>query len=430
MYVKIGSRKYTEIARLQFNPETDITGSTVPVNELWVSIKTGDSIPLGERISLFDDTDKIWCKYWVTYAEVENKEFVRVHGESALRKLDSIPTEPKMYENVAAYRAMSEVLTLLGSEFEVSPKLSTRQVNGYCPKQTARVRLQWLCMAADAYVREYFNDRVQILPNQDMIETFIPKSRVFWKPSIQYDDYVTAIDVYYYAYDEDVPSRSDTYVEVDGKVYIQREDHIRLKNPNAPSIALENVVELSNMTMVDADNADMIASRLALMDFRRVTATVEVIDNGDVMPGQAVITYVDEDVVITGFVQSASFTFGLRAKASLSLVGCEVKEGALLTVNYVWQGETISMKRLFFPVGVTFETDSPYLSVSYENGHFYVLRPTLETVSGTMTAGGVTIEVQMEVALHYIDGVLYTASVDELKEVDGRYEEGILVTYS
>jgi hypothetical protein len=68
MYIVIGTTTYTEISDLTFAPETDVTGSSVPVNELWASIRTDDAIEIGERVSLYDDLDQLWCKYWVTYA--------------------------------------------------------------------------------------------------------------------------------------------------------------------------------------------------------------------------------------------------------------------------------------------------------------------------------------------------------------------------
>ena len=46
--------------------------------------------------------------------------------------------------------------------------------------------------------------------------------------------------------------------------------------------------------------------------------------------------------------------------------------------------------------------------------HRYVLRPTTEAVTGTMTSGGATATVSYEAALDLYEGVLTVSNVDEI----------------
>ena len=62
MYVTIGTETYTSLSGLKFEPETDVTGSTVPVNELEADVKTDDEIVVGSRVSLYDDLENLWAK--------------------------------------------------------------------------------------------------------------------------------------------------------------------------------------------------------------------------------------------------------------------------------------------------------------------------------------------------------------------------------
>lgn len=430
MYVKIDDSEYKEITELQFNPSADLTGSTVPVNELWVNIKTDDEIPVGSRVSLYDDNDRIWAKYWVTYSERENARFKRVHGQSALFKLGQVPLEPIMYDDVTVEDALGDVLAVIGDEYQIDDGIAQETLNGYCPKQTARVRLQWICMAVGAYIREFFDDHMSIVPYGNVISKTVKKSDVYWKPTVNYSDYVTAVVGTYYSYQEGVPSRQDKYVEVGGRTYIQMEDSVTLRNPDVPEIALENVMEISNMTLLNSSNVDAVLSRIALYNFKRMSVNMDIVDNGEVEPAQAILTYSDEDQVVTGFVKSASFKFGMRARAGIELVGCEVTDGAWLTVNYVWNEMTVGMKRFYFPVGLPYETSNPYLDVTFADGHRYVLRPINDGVSGTMQSGGNTVTEEMTVALEYLDGALYTVSADELNAIEGRYKDGDVVVYT
>lgn len=430
MYVKIDETEYTEITGLEFNPSADLTGSTVPINDLWVSIRTDDEVPVGSRVSLYDDNDRIWAKYWVTYSEIENGGFKRVHGQSALFKLAQAPLEPIMYEDVTVGDALEDVLATIGDEYEIDEDIASETLNGYCPKQTARVRLQWICMAVGAYIREFFDDHMSIVPYGNVLDTTVGKQDVFWKPTVNYTDYVTAVVGTYYSYQEGVPTRQDRYVEVGGKTYIQSESSVTLTNPDVPEIALDNVVEISNVTLLNSSNIDAVLSRLALYNFKRMSVDMDIVDNGEVEPAQAILTYSDEDQIVAGFVKSASFRFGMRARASIELMGCEVRDGAWLTVNYVWNDMTIGMKRFYFPVGIPYETDNPYLDIIFEDGHRFVLRPVNDKTSGIMQSGGNTVSEPMTVALEYLDGALYTISADELNAIEDRYKEGDVVVYT
>lgn len=413
MYIVIDTTTYTEISGLEFNPVADLTGSTVPINELWVSIHTDDAISVGSRVYLYDDTDVLWAKYWVTYAEVEAFGFRRVHGQSALFKLDQNTLDPILYDGTSVASAIEAVLGGIG-DYTLDEAFDSETLSGFCPKQTARVRLQWICMAIGAYIKEFFTDRITILPYSSEPEIFVDSSRVFWKPTVQYKDYVTRIEATYYDYDEGMPSRLDDYVEANDTTYIQRSDELSVSNPDVPQIALENVMTIDKMTLLNIYNVDMVLQRQALYAYKRLTVELDIIDNGDVIPGQTITTYSAEDEIITGFVKSASFSFGMRARASLEVEACEVREGAWLTVNYVWGEMAVGMKRFYLPVGYPYSTDNPYLDVTFQDGHKYILRPVNASTSGTMVSGGVTVTEDMEVALEYFEGTLYTRSVDEI----------------
>ncbi len=429
MYVTIGETSYTEISNLEFNPEADLTGSTVPINELWVDVHTEDEIAVGTRIRLYDDTDVLWANYWVTYAEVEAFGFRRVHGQSALFKLDQAVLDPIIYDGDTVGTALQAVLGSIG-DYTVSEELASETLSGYCPKQTARVRLQWICMAVGAYIKEFFTDRITILPYSNEVEVFVDSSRVFWKPTVKYKDYVTRIEATYYEYDEGMPSRLDDYVEVDGTTYIQRSDELSVSNPDVPQIALENVMSIDKMTLLNINNVDAVLYRQSVYAYKRLTVELDIIDNGDVMPGQPIITYSAEDEIVAGFVRSASFRFGMRARASIELEACEIKEGGWLTINYVWGDLDVGMKRFYLPVGYPFSTDNPYLDLTFQDGHKYVLRPVNESTSGTMVSGGITMTESMEVALEYYEGTLYTRSVDEITVQSDSSYGGSVVVYS
>ena len=425
MYVKIDETKYTEISKLQFEPETDITGNTIPVNDMWVSIRTSGYIELGSRVSLYDDLDKLWCKYWVTYAEHEDERTVRVHGVSAVSRLDTVTLDAKMYENQSVSSVLWEILGSLSGEYEMDESFNSERIDGYCPKQSARVRLQWVCMSIGAYVRHYFGDSIQILPIDETTETVIPLSDTYWKPKVTYNDYVTAVRTKYYQYYQRLPSNTEEYVTIGDKSkgetethYVQESTQVTLTNPDVPPAAHENVVDMEGMTLTNSRNVDEIVSFMSKYRFNRTEMDLEAVNNGDYIPGMRVYAYMDEDTMVQGYIESCSFSFGLQAKASMHLTPVEVIDSAVLEITYEFGEYTVGVRKFRLPVGYGFSIQNPYVDMTF-NRHRYILRPVNATCDGTMVQEGIKVTESMERALELFDGYLTTESVDKLTQTDG-----------
>lgn len=349
MYVVIDGTTYTEISNLDFEPESDVTGSSVPINELWVSIKTNDSIALSKRVNLYDDLDNLWASYWIVYAEREDAYTVRVHGQSDLSRLEGITLDPIMYNNTSVTSALSTVLSALSDAYTIDQSFANQTLTGFCPKQSARVRLQWICMVLGAYLKNYFNEHLEILPIDDVSEIVIPVNKTYWKPTVTYKDYVTAVRVTYYSYTQGLPSRTDEYVEANDVTYIQNSTEVTLTNNDLPEGVTENVVTLEDVTLVNSENVSEVLSFIAKYKFQRTELDLEAIDNGEYMPAQRVYAFADEDTMYEGYINSCSFTFGLQAKASIHMTPTEVRESALLTILYKWGDKQVAVRLYRFP---------------------------------------------------------------------------------
>lgn len=425
MYIVIGTTTYTEISDLTFAPETDVTGSSVPVNELWASIRTDDAIEIGERVSLYDDLDQLWCKYWVTYAEREDAYTMRVHGQSALMKLDTVTLEPKMYANEAVGVVVAQILSSLGSAYTLDSAFNSETISGFCPKQSARVRLQWVCMVIGAYIKDAFNDQLEILEMDDEEQAIIPVEKTYWKPKVTYRDYVTAVRATYYSYVEGVPARRDNYVEADDVTYVETSAQITLTNPNVPPAAMENVVEVDGVKIINQDNVSSVLSFLAKYHFERTKVDLECVNNREFLVGQRVFYFTDPETMHSGYINGCSFRFGLQAKASMTMTPTEVRQSATLTIIYLWDDVQVGIRVYRLPVGYAYEVENPYLQTNF-NYHRYVFRPEHATISGTMTSVGRTVEEPVYVALDQHLYELDVISVDEVTRdeefTDGKIE--------
>ena len=62
MKIIINSKTYTKRKSLKFDPETDIAGASLVVNEFSADIYTQDNIPVGVNAFLYDDKNTLWAK--------------------------------------------------------------------------------------------------------------------------------------------------------------------------------------------------------------------------------------------------------------------------------------------------------------------------------------------------------------------------------
>ena len=415
MKVKIGSKTYTAISGLSFIPETDVVGTSVPVNEFVINVYTDDSIRNGADIELRDDRNILWAKYWITAAERVASNVVQVRAQSKIMLLERVTLPAVKYNNATLLTALNTVFASLGNNaFAVDTALDNNTViSGFCPEQTARERLLWLCFVAGAYVKTFFTDTILILPVDDT-EVPVPMEQTFYKPSITYDDYVTAVEVTYYTFTQGTPQTTDKWVTDGVLYYIVTSNKVTLLNSNVPETAAENVIKVDGVTLINSANVDDICSHLAKYYFERVRMDLDIVNNANYAPGQRLLVYADEDTMVTGYASKMEFSFGLQARAKVSLIAAQLKASGNLVITYKWG--TMKLKRIkyTFPVGYTYQITNPYIDLVIER-HRYVFRPINQYATGTISSGTNTNTQTCAVALD-LDrdtNILHVISVDE-----------------
>lgn len=418
MYITIDGVKYAKLASLSFAPETDLTGDGSPVNRLQADIITQDDIAIGRYARLYDDRNRLWAKYWIAYAERQNRKTVRVIADSDIRLLDRAELDAVMW----AYEPVTGIVEQLfagagiGGAYTLDPSFDEFLLSGYCPAQTARQRLQMVCMRIGAYVRSYASEYIEIVPLDETV-TLIPLNRTFWKPAITWRDWVTRLVIRDYEYEEGEPSTTDDYVKVDDTEYIETYLDYAYDNPDAPAAAPENEVRVEDMKLYGAASA--VSARLGAYWFGRMDVELDVINNGEYWPGDRVIVYTEENAFAIGYIEKCDFRFGLQARAKLRVSMAETRPGAALEIRYLdEQARRIAGKTLSLPVGWPYSIDNPYIDRT-ENGVRTVYRPLEPTVTGVMPDDGETVDVPCEAALRLHNGVLDILSVDSATQEEG-----------
>lgn len=414
MYIVIdrNAGEYRGIKSLSFAPEISVTGDTLPIGEFQADIITEDNISIGSWAMLYDDLDNLWAKYWVTYAEHVDRFTDRIIAQSPTVLLERKKAPAVMYSGANAVGVITSIFAEIGasSSLVIDGSFVNVTLSGFCPEQTLRERLQWILMVIGGYARMWFDDDISILPIDDT-EELVPVDKVFWKPSITYRDYVTAVRVTSYSYDKREPQTKEKWVTDGTDTWVQNEQSFTLSNPDVPAAAPENVVEVDGLTLVNSSNVSGLASYLAKYYFKRIDVEFDAINNEEWEPGHKLIVPTDEFNCASGYLQSCQFAFGAQARARMVLAASEVKESAGLTIRYLYGTRQIGKARYLFPVGYEYEIENPYITWDM-NMRRYVFRPTSESVTGTMPSTNQVVDVQYEIALEFYEGDLRVVSVD------------------
>lgn len=414
MKIVIGSTTYTKFSALSFDPQTDIVGNELVINQFSADIITDDNIVAGTTAYLYDDSDNLWAGYYLVEATRINTETVQVIAQSYMIALEKYTMPAIYYNGVTVSSVLSAMFNAIGISYELDQTLANVTLTGFCPVQTARERLQWIVFVIGAYVQTYFTEKI-IIKLIDVTETSIPKNRTYWKPSVKWGNPVTAVRVVAFSFTAGTPQTTDTWVTDGTTYYIQSSQEYVVTNPNVPAGTPENVVEIKGCMLVNTNNVSSILSNISQYYFRNMEVELEAVNNGEYVPGDKVVGMVDDTRIIEGFVVSADFTFGLQSKSKLRIMQTDSVDGGSLVITAYYNNTQIDRKEYFLPVGYSYAISNPYYDIT-KGDKRRIYRPLTASVSGTIVSGGSSARVNYGIALEYQSKKLSIVSVDELNQ--------------
>lgn len=410
-------RSFRKIGNLSFAPEVDLTGQSLPVNELYVDIYTEEDIPISQDIYLYDEQNRLWAKYFIILAEHTTPEVVTVQAESRLARMDRVYVKAVMYDDTPVEQIIYDLFNRNIDLFDMDYSLASKTVTGYCPKQSKKERLQWICFAIGAYVKTFFSDKVEIKKIDNSLRG-VPVERTFWRPSLSYRDYVKSVTVTTFAFTEKTEQEigNEEYVKVGNKFYAITRGEATVTNDRAdiPKGVAVQEIEFSDVYLVNDDNALDILGHLGQMYFKNEELEADIIDNGEFEPAHLVEVSIDPPDEGTGrtargFIDSCNFSFGVQARASIHMTVQELREDTALVITYKHErGVVLARKRYHLPEGFAYEITNPYIDKT--NGKVRkIYYPKREKATGTIHSGSNTNEQP------YADALIYRGEKRELE---------------
>lgn len=430
MYAVIANETYTTISVLSVNSEVDVTGNTLPADEVYVSIQTDDAISVGQYLRIYDDLDNLWAKFWIVGADREDAQHVQVHSLSDIAVLDYTEMPAAYYNAEPVGNILNAIFakTHAGQNgYALASSLSGKTITGFCPKQTARIRLQWVCFAVCAFVRQSFSSKMEIRPIGQAVKKNILSGKIKYKPVVEYSDYVSKITLVAYTFTLTAKSAiaaTDEWVQKDDNTYyVMTKQEFSATNPDFPSGLPDNEVVIDRVYLANPDNAGGILAYFKEMYFNRLSVSLDAINNAEFLPGEKVTAYTDKESLVAGYIQSCDFAFGLQSLSTIKLIAAEEIAGAGLFLEYHYDDETVYRERYYLPVGYPYSIPTQF--VTQEDAyHRYLYRPLSDSATGTVIDGLNLKIVDCGLALHLNKStkVLGIKSVDSVDWVSGSSE--------
>ncbi len=429
MYVRIDQVKYYEIKNIKFCPEVDMTGSTCPICELTVDVRSTTDFDLYTWISLWDNDDRLWCNYLIKDQERLSPDFIRVTGASQLCLVEFSKVMGALYlASDGATTTDIAVGYFPGLYYTLDSTLANLSIIGYGGPGNLRDNIHKFLFGMGAYLRQSFSDTLDILPRSDSMK-LVPFKRTFATPSYEEGDYYKQIRMWICGYNliEGEPTATQEYIEYGGHYYEKTGAYTYLNNPNPIYGGGNNVLDSETFFLVNSDYM-LPMNTLALYFYG--TARLDCLNEREFLPGERVCFYLDKQTLMCGWIQKADFKFGHSVRSTLYLIGCEtVPVSGEYTVVYIdseSDDELYRESELYFPRGWTYVfTPKPVIDVFRSDTLRFIARPTISTLTGTFSASDTTLTVPCLVDLEYITdyGYLTTLGVDDITE--SSYEDAV-----
>ena len=403
---------YRQLRSLSFAPEVDLTLSSLPVNEFRAEIVTEDVIPAGVEAILMDDMDQLWADYTITKAERIDRQSFRIVAQSDLTLMDRWTLPAEMFQNVEVSRFIQWLFRIPKSgylynvDIDVDVYFNGVTVTGFCPEQTARERLQWLCVTVGAVVRQCFASALQFIPAPDVDATayyakgtLIPISETFMKPSVTIRELMRSVAVTGYENFTNVDPTPqpeagmepgtepvqviewESSVDEQGVTWWYNPVDLTFENEESPELPGRHV-SIDGVTLIGEASRQVIGW-LSAAYFRQGEIRMDVINNAQYCPGQKVRVYAEEDTIYTGYIRSCDFRFGLQARATLVISSdLEQVPSGKLTISYRYGDLPLGRSEMVLPDGEPYDVENPTISWT-EGGRYVEYTPTTPRATGT-----------------------------------------------
>lgn len=244
-----------EVRDAVLQQEGDLLSNTLSTSTLNWTLDKKETIDFlfqsKQEIEVYDGLRFLGLTY-VKSAQRKSKSVYEITSEDAIGLLELEPFNGKVYNNYNARMAIEEILD---SEFSliIDESLASETLTGYIlSKVSKREALRQICFALGACVSTMGTDSIKIFKAGSFDDELLDKGEIYNGQVITTKDKITSITLESHS----IVRNTSGNIEIDGVKYL---DTVTVYSKQSEFIVESdkpNVLELTGMTLVNANNVD------------------------------------------------------------------------------------------------------------------------------------------------------------------------------
>lgn len=313
-----------ELRNVRVTEEVSITSTEVAVNTLDFTLDSKSNVEymfqLKQPVSAFDGSTLIGV-FYINSSKHRASGLYDVACIDAIGVLDESIFPGGMYSGYPARALLEEILDS-HFDLELDKPLREAAVTGYLPECSRREALQQVAFALCAMVDTSGSAAIRVYKDKENTPKKLPLERVYTGGTVDTAAVVTAVRVTAHSYST-AGSGNDT-VEVDGVTYYHTATVTTIANPNATASDKQNVVDVSNATLVHPGNVSAVVQHLYNYYVMRDTQNVRIVMDVE-KPGDRTAAATPWGTLVNGYITSMRITLSGIAAADCEIVGVDVR---------------------------------------------------------------------------------------------------------
>lgn len=246
-----------ELRNVQLANETDLITAKLPISQLkWTldSKKPVDYMfqfkqPVETRLD-----DNLFCIYYVKEANRISANLYDVVCQDAFGILETIPFSGMKYDNVSALELFT---SLVSNRFPLYITALDKEISGVILPSNLREALRQVLFSWGVCAATDNCDGIRVFDPSTAV-TVIPPSRTYMGVTVKKETSVTKVNVTAHEY---VRSDNGT-IEINGVRYNDNKTVYSVVNPLANSSSQENIIDITDATLVSNETAQTTAQKV------------------------------------------------------------------------------------------------------------------------------------------------------------------------
>lgn len=266
-----------EIRSAAITNEVSLSGLELPASSMKWELESHDDVEfmfqLKQPVEVLNNNKPIGV-YYIDGSTRKGTSYYSIDCYDAFGFLSEYPFSGGVYTNKSAKALVSEII---GDDFVIEfDGVTDKNLTGIIQAGTKRDALQQVFFAWGVLAATDGGESIRVFPLRT-VATEIGKDRTYTGVSVETSAIVTEVRVTAHTYAQD----SEGGVEVNGVKYSDTKTVYTVKNPNVTATDKQNIIEVSNATLISTGIGQEVAQRVYDYYMKRNTLNGKIVWDGE-----------------------------------------------------------------------------------------------------------------------------------------------------